>query len=721
MRLPCRLFILGLLAACLLPPATTAAETRLSVEIHDPTHGLVVPPARADIEVVGGASIYGGVDALDLFLVLDSSESLRRTDRDNHRTRGVIELVRSLHPRANIHLGVVDFDRKAELIAPLTSDRAAVIAALETLDQDGETDLAAGIRTALAGFAGKGRLDASKVVLLFTDGKSDEKKALEATAEAHAAGVAIHTLLLGDVEEGEALLRKIAEGTSGSFVAVTDPTRLARAFLDLRTTGVERVTVRVGDDAPVAARLTGGSFTAPVRLRPGRNRIEAVATSLDGQVARAFVDVVLSGPLRVSIATPQDGSELPAVDEPVLVQGSASTWDVALEEIGAEPPDAGVREVWLRVNDAPELHPTTLVGGRFEGHVPIVDGENQVVAVATSVDGRTAQDAVVVSSRAPGCAELQIEAMRGDEPAISLSDRAIEIVFDASNSMWGRMNGEPKISVAKRTLGEAIDALPDDLSLALRVYGHQHPHARRQCQDSELLVPVARGSRAQIRQAIAGFKPRGQTPLAYSLRQVAADLAAFRGERAVVLVTDGIESCDGDPIAAARALQQDGKVPVHVIGFGLAEGDEDLASLRGIATASGGRFFTAGSADELRDALATTVGTPFALMQDDRVLASGTLGSPEPVRLPGGDYRLRIDSQPAYEVPLTLSQEQGLTLLLKREGPKVFHARRTSPIPYARCDLPGVPEAPASDGIQWEELPDAEPDAAPASPGAPTP
>ena len=127
----------------------------------------------------------------------------------------MIQLVRSLHPKSDIHLGVVDFDLKARRIAELTSDRQAVIRALGGLDQKGETDLAAGIRSALEGFALRGRPEASKVILLFTDGKSDEKKALEAMAEARRARVAIHTLLLGDVPEGESLLRQIARGTDG--------------------------------------------------------------------------------------------------------------------------------------------------------------------------------------------------------------------------------------------------------------------------------------------------------------------------------------------------------------------------------------------------------------------------------------------------------------------------------------------------------------------------
>ena len=129
--------------------------------------------------------------------------------------------------------------------------------------------------------------------------------------------------------------------------------------------------------------------------------------------------------------------------------------------------------------------------------------------------------------------------------------------------------------------------------------------------------------RSAIRRAIAGVKPRGQTPLGYSLEQVAADFGSFRGERAVVLVTDGLESCGGDPVAAARRLHQESGVTVHVIGFGLGSAaDADAASLRAIAQASGGRFVSAGSAAELRDAC--KAATRVAVL--DRNYAAGAGG-----------------------------------------------------------------------------------------------
>jgi Mg-chelatase subunit ChlD len=697
----------ALVAGCLLlaaaPAGGAAGAASVSVEIHEPAPGSVLPAGTTSVEVVGGASIYGGVQRLDLFLVVDTSESLRRTDPRDHRKAGVIALVRSLHPRSDIQIGVVDFDRRAKLIAPLTRDRDDVVRALESLDQQGETNIAEGIRAALSGFTLRGRPGASRVMLLFTDGKSDEADALAAMEEARAAGVAVHTLLLGREQEGEDLLRRIAAGTLASFLAVSDPGLLRDAFLNLRTTGIDRVALRVEGSPDMAATLTGGVFAGRVPLRPGVNRIEAAATSLTGETARAWLTLRVASALRVSITTPGAGALLASADGGTLVQGVASARDAAAGPAPAGA-DAGVRSVWLTVNDGPPV-PAALTGDRFEVRVALADGDNRLVAMATGADGETAEHAVQVTLRAPGCAELQVEALRGDRPAISISDRAVEIVFDASNSMWGRMHGEPKISVARRILADALAGLPEDLSVSLRVYGHQHAHAERHCRDSELLVPLASGSREAIRRAIDQFRPRGQTPLAYSLEQVAGDFGGFRGERAVVLVTDGIESCEGDPVAAARALQASGATPVHVIGFGLPGEDQDDAALRGIARASGGRFLTARSADELREALAVTVGTPFAVRRGDRTVAEGTLGADAPIRLPEGDYTLRIESAPAYEVPVALASEQGLTLLLKRDGRKVFHARRTEPIPYARCELTD-PREPNGD-IRWEELPDA--------------
>jgi Mg-chelatase subunit ChlD len=671
--------------------AASAQPGKLRVEIQTPTADLLLPSSQTSIEVEGGASIFGGVKYLDLFLVLDSSKSLRRTDPKDYRTAGAVGLVQSLPKKSDIQIGVVDFDWDAELLAPLTADRTVAVEALRRLDQNGSTDLADGIRTALEGFELRARADSSRVILLFADGKSDADEAREAMEEARRRGVAIHTLLLGSDDGGEDLLREIAEETGGSFVPVSDPATLPQAFLDLRTTGVEKVTLHVNGSPPRPALLTGGTFRATVPLRMGENQIVATATSLGGETREHAVTVIVSGDLAVAIDAPLNGTLFVERETETPVNGSATAFANAAPEILARHADRGIRSVVLRVNDSPPFA-TTLADGRFHGRVLLREGENRIVAMASSEDGRSASDAVTVTVRPPGCAELRVAALRDGEPAVSINDRAVEIVFDASNSMWGQIDGKAKVEVAREILREALDWLPGDLSLALRVYGHQHKHELRDCEDSELLVPFDPANRERIADAIDSFRPKGQTPLAYSLQEIAGDFGEFDGERAVVLVTDGIESCGGDPAAAARALQDGDRVPVHVIGFGLGTGaDSDPASLRAIAEASGGRFLTATTAEELRDALAITVGTRFELQRDGAPVADGTLGADEVIRLPEGEYVFQLDSAPPYEAPVALASEEALTLVLERRGSDVSRQARRAPAVYSACDA--LPQA----------------------------
>ena len=108
----------------------------------------VVPNEQTSIEVEGSASVFAGSRALDVFIVLAPSKSLRKTDPEDQRSSGALALVRLLS-WSDTHFGVVDFDRNAKLVLSLTGNRSAVIRALQGLDQNGFTNLAGGIRTPL--------------------------------------------------------------------------------------------------------------------------------------------------------------------------------------------------------------------------------------------------------------------------------------------------------------------------------------------------------------------------------------------------------------------------------------------------------------------------------------------------------------------------------------------------------------------------------------------
>lgn len=154
----------------------------------------------------------------------------------------------------------------------------------------------------------------------------------------------------------------------------------------------------------------------------------------------------------------------------------------------------------------------------------------------------------------------------------------ILFVFDASNSMHGRWDTKSKIEVARKLLGESMDELKgvENLELALRVYGHQTPitPGNQDCEDTRLEVAFGPDNHNRIKQIVNQINPKGTTPIARSLEKAANDFPKCKDCRnIIILITDGIEACDGDPCAVSRALQKKGVIlKPFVIGVGLDEG-----------------------------------------------------------------------------------------------------------------------------------------------------
>ncbi len=126
---------------------------------------------------------------------------------------------------------------------------------------------------------------------------------------------------------------------------------------------------------------------------------------------------------------------------------------------------------------------------------------------------------------------------------------------------------------------------------------------------------------------------------------------------------------------------------VHLIGFGLGNtADEDAASLQAVANASGGRYVTAGSAEELKEALVQTVATSFSVFKGRTKVATGSLGSTEPLFLPEGDYRVELDSSPPQKVQISLASRDQLTLTLEKKGNFVSHVERRDRMQHRSCE-----------------------------------
>ncbi len=152
----------------------------------------------------------------------------------------------------------------------------------------------------------------------------------------------------------------------------------------------------------------------------------------------------------------------------------------------------------------------------------------------------------------------------------------ILFVLDGSQSMLGHWESGRKIDIARKMLINMVDSLNkiEEVELALRVYGHQKPVPPQNCDDTKLEVPFAPANAAKIKHKLKQIIPKGTTPIAHSLDLSAKDFPKCDECRnIIILITDGIEACDGDPCAVSRALQKQGIIlKPFVIGIGLDTG-----------------------------------------------------------------------------------------------------------------------------------------------------
>ncbi|WP_226946421.1 MULTISPECIES: VWA domain-containing protein [Roseobacteraceae] len=201
------------------------------------------------------------------------------------------------------------------------------------------------------------------------------------------------------------------------------------------------------------------------------------------------------------------------------------------------------------------------------------------------------------------------------------------IVMDGSGSMWGQIDGRPKLEIARQTLAEVLVDFPPERGLGLLAYGHRR---KGDCSDIELLVAPTPGTASELLSRANTMRFLGKTPLTEAVRRAALDLRSTEDAATVILITDGLETCAGDPCALGRELEQSGvDFTAHVVGFGL-QGAE-TAALECLALETGGRYFDAGDARGLRDALNQTL-TPREVQQAEAALPPAqpaTLDAPE--------------------------------------------------------------------------------------------
>ena len=179
----------------------------------------------------------------------------------------------------------------------------------------------------------------------------------------------------------------------------------------------------------------------------------------------------------------------------------------------------------------------------------------------------------------------------------------ILFVFDASFSMFGQWQSGMKMDLAKKLLSEFLDSIDGtpNLELAFRPYGHQVPlRPERSCTDTKLEVPFGKNNVQAIKNKLKMISPKGTTPIAYTLEQCGDDFPTKSSrsvKNIIILITDGIEECDGDPCAVSLALQKKGIVlKPFVIGIGL---DQSYINAFGCI----GKFYDASSEANFKNIL----------------------------------------------------------------------------------------------------------------------
>lgn len=201
------------------------------------------------------------------------------------------------------------------------------------------------------------------------------------------------------------------------------------------------------------------------------------------------------------------------------------------------------------------------------------------------------------------------------DPVIAQANRSVVLVLDASGSMNARLaNGQTRIEAAKIAVAELAREMDGETRLSFWAYGHQAPTQRKDCRDTARLVdfaPVAT-NRGDITAKARTLEARGYTPITRSLTLAAESISKEESaERAIVLVSDGQETCEADPCVAAKAIAAaDAKLVIHTIGFGV--GAASRMQLQCIASVARGRYFDAQDAHGLTTVLGQATVTKMA-------------------------------------------------------------------------------------------------------------
>jgi Ca-activated chloride channel family protein len=184
------------------------------------------------------------------------------------------------------------------------------------------------------------------------------------------------------------------------------------------------------------------------------------------------------------------------------------------------------------------------------------------------------------------------------------ADVTVQLVLDGSGSMWGQLYNQYKIVILKEGIETFLENAPKDLRIGVRAFGLTGGEG---CSNTRLLLPPSLNAYQEAMQAVKRMNPSGQAPVIFTLRKGLNDLQGIEGKKVLVLVADGSDSCEKDPMGAIEKLSQAlSNEEIHVIGLGLST-EEERSELKLLAAKCNGTYHNVANSSQLTKRLAGIV------------------------------------------------------------------------------------------------------------------
>ncbi len=372
--------------------------------------------------------------------------------------------------------------------------------------------------------------------------------------------------------------------------------------------------------------------------------VELTAPDTAGDYAIRYIqqgneDVVLA---TVSLKVTPISASLVVPDSVVARSEFDVSWD---------GPDNARDYIGLQVDDVSFSYAYTRRGNPVTLKAPDEPGEYPVIYMMNKRE--LAREIVKVT---PGARYGSLRVLSSKTARLS-PNSGVLVILDASGSMWQKLDDRFRIEIAREALVKLVsETIPAGIPFALRAFGQKEPRSCR----TDLEIPLGPLDSAAAIATINAIEPQelSKTPIAASLAKVGEDLGSVSGERVVVLVTDGEETCEGDPEAAIGRLIASGiDVRVNIVGFAIDE-YALRKTFESWAEQGNGTYLDAQNADDLAGAIGQAVNAPFEVLDSaGNVIVTGTSNG-DPVSLPVGSYRVRLRSDTGAGIPAEIADEK---------------------------------------------------------------